>query len=195
MARFLTPFSGGRGLLERDPFLNFRREMDRLFDESFRGMAEPRESGFILSPQVDISRKDDAWEVTAELPGVDQNDIDLRIDGDVLTISGEKRDERTDEKDRFVERRYGSFSRSFTLPFAPDPDKVTAECDRGVLKIRLPKGAEPEKSRRIPIGGQTIEAKAGEQSAIGKEWSDSKSETGEKKLTEEQAEKGQGAPA
>jgi HSP20 family protein len=189
-SRFLAPF-GGRRLLSRDPFLDIRREMDRLFDDSLRGIAEPREAGFMLSPSVDVTQKDDGWEVTAELPGVDQKDIDLRLDGDLLTISGEKRDERRDEKDRFVERRYGSFSRSFTLPFTPDPDRVTADCDRGVLTIKLPKGAEQEKSKRIAIGGAagtTIESKGTQQPAVGKDWI-------KEELTEEQAEKGQGAPA
>ncbi|HXG81518.1 MAG TPA: Hsp20/alpha crystallin family protein [Sphingomicrobium sp.] len=192
-SRFLTPFTGGRGLFSRDPFIDFRREMDRLFDESFRGLSEPREGSFMLSPRVDVTQKDDGWEITAELPGVDQKDIDLRLDGDLLTISGEKRDERKDDKNRFVERSYGSFTRSFTLPFTPDPDKVTADCDKGVLTIKLPKGAELEKSKKIPIGGtagKTIEAKASEQPAIGKEWSADKQKT-----EEEKAEKGQGAPA
>jgi len=185
-SRFLTPFTG-RGLLSRDPFLDFRREMDRLFDEGFRGVTERPSEGFLLSPRVDVTQRDDGWEVTAEIPGVDQKDIDLRLDGDLLTISGEKRDERKDEQNRFMERRYGTFTRSFTLPFTPDPDKVTAECDRGVLTIKLPKGAEQERSKKIAISGSK-----GEQPAIGQDWS-KKSET--EKLSEKQAEQGQGAPA
>jgi HSP20 family protein len=172
-SRFLTPF-GGRGLFGRDPFVDLQRDMNRLFDRSFRDLTETSEGGFMLSPRVDITQKEDGWEVTAELPGVDQHDIDLQLDGDMLTISGEKRDERKDDKNRFVERSYGSFTRSFQLPFTPDPDKVTAECDKGVLMIKLPKGVEPEKSKKIPIGGsagKTVEAKANEGQAIGKEWS------------------------
>ena len=193
-SRFLTPFSGGRGLLGRDPFAEFRRDFDRLFDESFRGLAEPERGSFMLSPKVDVTQTDEGWEVTAELPGVDQKDIDLRLDGDILTISGEKRDERKDEKNRFVERSYGSFTRSFTLPFTPDPDKITADCDRGVLTIKVPKSAAQDKSKRIAIGGgagRTTEAGASKQPAIGKEWQ--KSSEGE--LSKEQAEQGQGAPA
>ena len=150
-SRFLTPFSG-RGLLGRDPFLDLHREVNRLFDDSFRSMREGSGSGgtgFMLSPKVDVSQTDEGWEVTAELPGVDQKDIDLRLDGDMLTISGEKRDERKDDKNRFVERSYGSFTRSFQLPFTPDPNKVTADCDRGVLTIKLPKAAEQD--CRTPI--------------------------------------------
>jgi len=195
-SRFLTPF-GGRGLLDRDPFVDFRREMDRLFDEGFRGFPETARGSFMLSPKVDVTQKDDGWEITAELPGVAKEDIDLRLDGDMLTISGEKRDERKDEKNRFVERSYGSFTRSFQLPFTPDAGKVEAECDQGVLTIKLPKGAEQERTHKIAIGsgaGKTIEAKASEgQPAVGKNWG--KVETGSKELSEEQAKSGQGAPA
>ena len=177
-SRFLTPF-GSRALFSRDPFVDLQREMNRLFDHSFRDLTEKGETGFMLSPRVDVTQKDDGWEVTAELPGVDQQDIDLRLDGDMLTISGEKRDERKDESNRFVERSYGSFTRSFTLPFTPDPDKVTAECDKGVLTIRLPKGAEQEKSRKIEVrgtSGKTIEAKGSQETVIGKQWSKEKEE-------------------
>lgn len=193
-SRFLTPF-GGRGLLGRDPFFDFRREMNRLFDDSFRGLGEDQGGGFMLSPKVDVAQTDNGWEITAELPGVDQKDIDLQLDGDMLTISGEKRDEKKDEKNRFVERSYGSFTRSFQLPFTPDPGKVTADCDRGILTIKVPKSAEQNRSKKIAIGGasgRTIEAN--EQTAIGKDWmKESGSKEGE--LTKEQAEKGQGAPA
>jgi HSP20 family protein len=195
-SHFLTPF-GGRGLPSRDPFLDFRREMDRLFDESFRGFAEPTRGTFMLSPKVDVTQKDDGWEITVELPGVAKDDIDLRLEGDMLTISGEKRDERKDEKNRFVERSYGSFTRSFQLPFTPDVSNVEADCENGVLTIKLPKGAEQERSRKIAIGGgagKTIEAQArtGEEPAVGKSWSAGpETEASEK----EKAEKGQGAPA
>ena len=196
MAGFLTPFSG-RGLLGRDPFMDLHREVNRLFDDSFRSMREGGGGVGLLSPKVDVCQTDDGWEITAELPGVDQEDIDLRLDGDLLTISGEKRDERKDEKNRFVERSYGSFTRSFQLPFTPDPDKIEADSDKGVLRIKVPKSAQQDKSKRISIrggSGQTIEAKGTEQSAIGKEWM---KESGRKEgeLSEEQAEKGQGAPA
>lgn len=194
-SRFLTPFSG-RGLLGRDPFLDLHREVNRLFDDSFRNMREGSSgSGFMLSPKVDVSQTDEGWEVTAELPGVDQKDIDLRLDGDLLTISGEKRDERKDDRNRLVERSYGSFTRSFQLPFTPDPNKVTADCDRGVLTIKLPKAAEQDRSKRIEVGsgsGRTIEAGGGQ--AIGKDWNKETSER-EGELDKEQAEKGQGAPA
>ncbi len=200
-SRFLTPF-GGRGLLGRDPFLDLHREVNRLFDDSFRSMRDSgggsSGSGLMLSPKVDVCQTDEGWEITAELPGVDQEDIDLRLEGDMLTVSGEKRDERKDDKNRLVERSYGSFTRSFQLPFTPDPDKVTADCDRGVLTIKLPKSAIQDKSKKIAIGGsgRTIEGTSSKESAIGKDWmksSETASNQGE--LDKEQAEKGQGAPA
>ena len=200
MARFLTPL-GGRGLLGRDPFLDLHREVNRLFDDSFRTMREGsgnEGTGFMLSPKVDICQTDEGWEITAELPGVDQEDIDLRLEGDTLTITGEKRDERKDDKNRFVERSYGSFTRSFQLPFAPDPDKITAECDRGVLTIKLPKSAIQDKSRRISIGGsgRTIEAQGAKEPAIGKDWMD-QSEAGSKQKDRSKAQSGKdrNAPA
>lgn len=174
-SRFLTPFAG-RGMLARDPFLDLHREVNRLFDDSFRSMRDVGGNGgaaMTLNPRVDVAQTSDGWEISAELPGVSQDDIDLRLDGDVLTISGEKRDERKDEKNRLVERSYGSFTRSFQLPFAPDPEKVTADCDRGVLTIKLPKGAEKDQSRRIAIGGagtRTVEASSSEAPAVGKDW-------------------------
>jgi HSP20 family protein len=170
-----------------------------LFDDSFRTMREGGGggSGFMLSPKVDVCQTDDGWEISAELPGVDQDDIDVRLEGDTLTISGEKRDERKDDKNRLVERSYGSFTRTFQLPFAPDPDKITADCDRGVLTIKLPKGAIQDKSKRISIGsgsGRTIDARSGDDLAIGKDWKKESSST-ESELNKEHAEKGQGAPA
>ena len=190
-SRFLTPL-GSRGLFGRDPFLDMQREMNRLLDRGFRDLAGTGEDSFMLSPKVDVTQKNDGWEITAELPGVAKEDIDLRLDGDMLTISGEKRDTKKDEKNRFVERSDGSFTRSFQLPFTPDSDKVEADCEQGVLTIKIPKGADQERSKKIAIGGaagKTIEGQATGQSAIGKDW--------EKKpdLAEEQAEKGQGAPA
>jgi HSP20 family protein len=190
-SRFLTPF-GGRGLLGRDPFLDLHREVNRLFDDSLRTMTDSGGGVTMLNPKVDVCPTEDGWEVTAELPGVDEKDIDLRLDGDLLTISGEKRDQRKDEQNRLVERSYGSFTRSFQLPFAPDPDKVTADCDKGVLTIKLPKSAEQERSKRISIGsgsGRTIDAQGSQQSAIGKDWNK------DSELKDEQAEQGQGAPA
>jgi HSP20 family protein len=189
-SRFLTPF-GGRGLFGRDPFLDLHREVNRLFDDSFRSMRdEGGGSALMLSPKVDVAQTDDGWEISAELPGVDQNDIDLRLDGDLLTISGEKRDERKDDRNRIVERSYGSFSRSFQLPFTPDPEKITADCERGILTVRLPKSAIQDKSKRIAIGGaggKTIESTSTGQAAIGKDWIKQQPERSDEKAEQDQS--------
>src|SRR3546814_7180404 len=86
----------------------------------------------------------------------------------MLTIRGEKRKERKDEAARIVERSYGSFQRSIQLPFAPDPDQIEADCDNGVLSIRLPRSVEQDRSRRIRIGGGRARA-AGKRTIEGKE--------------------------
>jgi HSP20 family molecular chaperone IbpA len=95
---------------------------------------------------IDLAESKDAIEVTAELPGVDEKDLDVTLANGMLTIRGEKRTEH-DEQDKdknwhVVERSYGSFSRAIPLPFDPDPAKVEAKFDKGVLHIHLPKPAE-----------------------------------------------------
>lgn len=167
-SRFLTPF-GGRGLMGRgDPFQELHREVNRLFDDTFRGMDTGRGGqGSMMAPRIDIHEAGDDLEVTAELPGVAPTDVDLRIEGDLLTIRGEKRRERKDEQAHVVERSYGSFSRSIQLPFQPDPDQVRADFEHGVLRITVPRQGQQEKSRRIEIGStggpgsrETIEGSA-----------------------------------
>ena len=135
------------------------REIDKTFDDFSR--RSPLAGYFgdgTAGPKVDVAEGKDGIEVTAELPGVDEKDIDLTLSNDVLTIRGEKKSER-DETDKeknwhVVERRYGSFSRTVTLPYQPDSDKVEARFEKGVLRIRLPKPAEiAKKEKKIAIGG------------------------------------------
>jgi HSP20 family protein len=102
-----------------------------------------------LAPKIDIAESKDAINVTAELPGVEEKDVDVTLADGVLTIRGEKKSER-DEQERdkswhVVERSYGSFSRTISLPFDPDPAKVEANFDKGVLRIHLPKPVEMAK--------------------------------------------------
>lgn len=207
-SRFLVPFGGHRGLVSPgDPFLDLHREMNRLFDDVYRGMggSEGEPGGVLTAPRLDVHETENGLEISAELPGVSQDDIDLRVEGDMLTIRGEKRKERKDEAARIVERSYGSFQRSIQLPFTPDPDQIEADCDNGVLSIRLPRSVEQDRSRRIRIGGgrareagkRTIEGQAassGEQPAIGRGWEGGE-ERGQSDLPEEQEKRGQGAPA
>lgn len=136
------------------PVTSLQREMNRLFDdffnrdfdvESFSGMGEWR-------PAVDISETDDAVIVKAELPGLDPKDVEVSLSGDVLTIKGEKKEEKEEKTKSFhrVERSYGSFVRSVRLPTAVVTDKVEANFKNGVLSIDLPK-AEEAKNKSLKI--------------------------------------------
>ncbi len=103
-------------------------------------------------PKIDIAESKDAIDAMAELPGVDEKDLDVTLANGMLTVRGEKRTER-DEQDKdknwhVVERSYGSFSRAIPLPFDPDPAKVEAKFDKGVLYIHLPKPAEVAKRQQ-----------------------------------------------
>lgn len=139
-----------------DPFTSLHREMNRLFDD-FRvpsGAAEG-ETGSLIEARMNVSETDDAYRITAEIPGVKEDDIDIRLDDDVLTIRGEKKFERTEGSEKenyhFVERSYGSFQRSMRLPTPVDPEQVDATCDDGILTITLPKVDREERTRRIQV--------------------------------------------
>jgi HSP20 family protein len=144
----VSRFSGPQGL---DPFQTLQREVGRVFDDVMRGFGGDKSAGF--NPRLDVHDTDGALEVTAELPGLSHDDIDLRVEGDVLTLCGEKKDERAAQRAgvQFTERSFGRFQRSFRLPFRPDPTQVRARFDRGVLHITLPRPAEHQGIGRIPI--------------------------------------------
>jgi HSP20 family protein len=144
-----------------DPFSALRAEMDSLFDSfigglpAFSGMfGSSGGRGFALIPHMDITETDKEIVVEAELPGLDEKDVSLALQDGVLTIRGEKKHERNEEKEnyRMMERRYGSFQRSVQLPDTVDEDKVEATFNNGVLKVSLPKRPEASgKQRTIPI--------------------------------------------
>jgi HSP20 family protein len=126
-----------------------RREFDRLLD---RYTANGLLSAW--APPVDVRETGDVIEVEVELPGLGSDDVDVRVENGVLTISGEKKSEVEEGKEgssyHLIERRYGRFERSFTLPRTVDAEKVEASFSNGVLSIRLPK-AETAKPRRITV--------------------------------------------
>jgi HSP20 family protein len=133
-----------------DPFGMLRREMNRLFEDFSRGfdMAAFEETEWM--PQVDISESDKEIRVTAELPGLDEKDIDVSMSNDMLTIRGEKKEEK-DEGDRNyhrVERSYGSFIRQIALPAEVQADKTEAKFSKGVLRITLPKSEQSDKGTK-----------------------------------------------
>ncbi|WP_417666508.1 Hsp20/alpha crystallin family protein [Roseibium sp.] len=117
--------------------------MDRLFQDF--GSKLPSTTGFGAGfPAIDVNETEAGLELTAEIPGVAEKDIDVSVSGNTLTLKGEKSHGKTvSEKDRHVsERSYGAFRRVMTLPYAPDPDSVDANLDNGVLTVTLPRPAE-----------------------------------------------------
>lgn len=132
---------------EDEPFFGIQRRMNRLFEEFFNepfGLAPMRELGQNFMPRVDVYEDEKEFRVTAELPGMDEKDIDITLDREVLTIRGEKSSETKEEKGQYhrIERSYGSFERQIPLGMEVDANKVDAEFKKGVLTITLPKPAE-----------------------------------------------------
>jgi HSP20 family protein len=146
------------------PLANLRREMDRVFDDFLSGGwrrpvartlfdAEPfwrGATGWGTLPAVDIAEKDQEYEITAELPGMDEKSIDVKFADGVLTIKGEKKEEKEEKKKDFYlsERRYGSFQRSFQVPESVNADKIDAKFANGVLTVTLPKSPEAQKNEK-----------------------------------------------
>jgi len=154
-----------------EPFREFSVLQDRLNQMNcfFRESHNPEASEEALmtttfAPPVDIYEDEHAITVKMEVPGIDEKDIDVCIDGNTLSVRGERKLE-TDEKEenyRRIERQYGSFTRSFTLPSSVDPTQVSAHYEQGVLKVNLAKKAEAKpKQIKINVGSQKVlEAKA-----------------------------------
>src|SRR5437773_9429999 len=124
-----------------EPFRELQDRMNRLFTESYRGQAgeEDWALGGTWAPAVDIYEQDNTIVIKAELPGVDPKDVDIRLDNNILTIKGERKLDNEVKKENYtrVERAYGVFTRSFTLPTVVDPSAIKAEFKEGVLKITL----------------------------------------------------------
>ena len=139
--------------------------MNRLFRESYSPEG-PEEALTTTSfaPPVDIYEDEHNVTLKLEVPGIDEKDIDVHIDNNTLTVHGERKIEKEEKEENFrrVERQYGSFTRSFTLPSSVDPAQVSADCNRGVLKIKLAKKAEAKpKQIKVNVGNEkTLEAKA-----------------------------------
>jgi HSP20 family protein len=129
-----------------------RHEMDRVFDRFFEPRWDEIESAGQWAPKVDMSETKDAIVVKAEIPGVEQKDINVSLQDQVLTIKGEKHHEKEekDEKYHRVERSWGAFTRAFRMPAAVSGDKVTATFKDGMLTVTLPKAPEA-KGTAIPV--------------------------------------------
>jgi HSP20 family protein len=152
----LIPVGSERGVTRpvSNPFSALQQEIDRLFEGFSRGFAgfPARE----VMPNMDLSETDKEIEITAELPGLEEKDIQLNIADNVLTIRGEKKNEREETKKDYhlVERSYGSFTRTVQLPEGVNVDGIKAVMSKGVLKVTVPKPA-PAQVRKIDIKAGT----------------------------------------
>jgi len=147
------------------PFESLRKEVDRLFEDfgndfwrrplrSLAGFERTWPSRLAAIPPADVSETDKAYEITAELPGLDEKNIEVNVAQGGLTIKGEKKEEKEEKKTDYYlsERRYGSFERYFDLPEGVDADKIEATFKNGVLKVTLPKTAEAQKpAKKIEV--------------------------------------------
>jgi HSP20 family protein len=171
----LTPFHAGLGFPGGgDPFLSLHRDVNRLFDDILRDTGLPTtrsqgQGGSFVTARMDVSETENEIRVTAELPGVTEQDIDVSLDGDVLTIRGEKKFERQDDKENFhfMERSYGSFQRALRLPYPVDPEQVRASFENGVLTVTVPKSGQQQRSRRIQVQGTGAQGTGGPQGGQG----------------------------
>jgi HSP20 family protein len=140
-----------------DPFVTFRREMDRMFDHFFDALPGQGGNGQSITPAIDVEERDKEMVLTAELPGVSDKDVEVTLAGDVLTIKGEKKSEKEEKSGDtyYTERRFGAFTRSLRLPFEVKDQQVDAKFKDGVLRVHLPKPAEMQKSvKRIEVKTQ-----------------------------------------
>jgi HSP20 family protein len=160
--RDLVPWSKNQQLAPAgrdvfDPFFTFHREMNRLFDDVFRGFgAFGRNGGALMEgqfgwPKIELSETDKTVTVSAELPGMSEKDVQVEIANGVLSIRGEKKSERNDEGKFFSERYYGSFQRQIPLEGVQE-DKAEATFQNGVLTVSLPKSEQASQNvKRISI--------------------------------------------
>ena len=149
----LAPWHHGKGSA---PSLgDLHREVDRVFENFWSGFGAPsplgeKSGGLAFDVRVDTSEDDKAYHVTAELPGMDEKAIDLKVSGNMLTVTGEKQEEKEEKKRGYhvSERRYGSFERSFRIPETVEVEKIDATFRNGVLTVTLPKKAGVEAAEK-----------------------------------------------
>jgi HSP20 family protein len=151
------------------PFESLRGDIEQIFDQFTRGFGVPmmgrrqldlepswrvQTSSDLSPPAIDVVEKEKEYQIAAELPGLDEKDVEISVADDVLTISGEKKEEKEETADNYYlsERRYGSFQRSFQLPAGVDSDKIAATFQKGVLTVTVPKAPEAQhKTKKIAV--------------------------------------------
>ena len=169
----LLPF--GFGSQRGDPFQLLRREMEQLFDSVGGSAGEASAGGGnIVAPRMDISEDDQAFRITAEMPGARPEDVEVIFEDDVLTIRAQRTQERETNRRNYhlVERSVGVFQRSLRLPAPVDASKVQASFDNGVLTVTIPKDSSQARSRRVQVragsaGQGADQGQQGAQSADG----------------------------
>lgn len=140
---------------ERSPFVGLRREVDRLFDDFFRTPGFGLAGAAAAWPSLEVSETDDEVRITAELPGMNEKDVELTVQDGVLMLRGERKIEREDRERGWSERSYGRFERRVALPDGADEAACNATFRDGLLTVTLPKSAEARRARRIPINEGT----------------------------------------
>jgi len=144
------------------PLMQLHNEIDRLFNETFRGFPSifsnpewPDMTSLILKPNIDIKDTDENYIVSVEIPGVTRDNVDLRVDGNLLTITGEKKQEKKQEKENYqcIERQYGSFERMLTLPQDADAENIDAKFKDGILTVRIKRKAHTvsKETRKVEV--------------------------------------------
>jgi HSP20 family protein len=148
-----------------DPFREFSTLQDRLnrmFRDSYGDREEPLTTS-TFAPPVDVYEDEHNVTLKIEVPGIDEKDLDVRIENNTLTVHGERKFEKEEKEENFrrVERQYGSFTRSFTLPNTVDTDSIQAAYEKGILKVQLAKKAEAKpKQIKVNVGsGKSLEGK------------------------------------
>jgi HSP20 family protein len=142
---------------------NLQERVNRLFHESFTEGRDESLATSNFAPAVDVYEDEHNVTLKIEVPGIDEKDIDVRVENRTLTVHGERKFEKEEKEENYrrVERQYGSFSRTFTLPNTVDTESISADYERGVLKIKLAKKAEAKpKQIKVNVGGEkTLDGK------------------------------------
>jgi HSP20 family protein len=149
--RSLIPI--GRDRSVASPFMSLQREIDRLFEDFSRGFPTIAGDGATaLTPSMDVTETDKEIEITAELPGLEEKDVQINVADNILTIRGEKKAEKEqkDKNYRLVERSYGAFERTLELPEGVNADAIKANISKGLLKVTVPKPA-PTQAKKIEV--------------------------------------------
>jgi HSP20 family protein len=162
--------SPGRGGVGGGSLFDLNRQINRLFEELFeqrpdRGLA----GAATVAPPMDVHHTEQNIEITAELPGVKEEDIDITVEDGVLVLSGEKKKVQSDEERGYVERSYGRFERRITLPPNVDENACSANFENGVLTINLPISEDKARGRKIPLRTAKSGSSTSEPSGTAKE--------------------------